>query len=218
MIAGGNDDGRPAPSLRTPQLPEAAAIGESFSMYKITLLLVVLAACKGEKTDKTDKGGAPAAGTPAGGAPASGGSAPGGACRTYSACELTSQADFAAAIGSTIAPHEKPQGNSKQIYHCAVDSHGGEPFADVAINCRSDGRTHEQYKLAYDGAKSMKGFQDVSGMGRSGFALATAPGTATVEVEADDNRVVIVSVNQVASGKEIDGARALAGKVLERLR
>ena len=72
--------------------------------------------------------------------------------------------------------------------------------------------------LAYDGAKSIKGFQEVTGMGRSGFVLATATGAATLEVEADDNHVVLVSVFAVAGGKEIDAAKALAGKILDRLR
>jgi len=211
--------GRKRRRLERAHFPRDPLIGESVLMARIPLLLALLAACSGEKTDKTDRGAAPAAsGSPTSGAPAGGAAAAGGACRAYSSCELTPQADFTATIGSTIAPHEKPQGNSKQIYHCAVDAHGGEPFADVSINCRSDGRTHEQYMLAYDGAKSIKGFQEVTGMGRSGFVLATATGAATLEVEADDNHVVLVSVFAVAGGKEIDAAKALAGKILDRLR
>ena len=183
----------------------ARRLNGKLAMKPLVLITMTVTACSG--SGRTDE--------PAAGADGGVGS---GECRTYTACQLTSQADFAAAIGSTIAPHEKPQGNTKQIYHCAVDAHGGEPFADVSINCRSDGRTHEQYMLAYDSAKSMKGFQDVGGMGRSAFALATVTGAATLEVEADDNHVVLVSVSAVAGGKEVDAARALAGKVLERIR
>ena len=189
-------------------------------MRNLTLALALLVACKGEKTDKKESpAAAPSAESPApggGGKPA--GEKPAGddQCRRFSSCELTSQADFAAAIGSTIAPHEKPQGNSKQIYHCAVDSHDKDPYADVSINCRTDGRTHEQYMLAYNGAKSMKGFQEVSGMGRSAFWLSMTDDGGSLEVEADDSHVIIVALYSMPGGKALDGAKALASKIMER--
>ena len=183
-------------------------------MLRLSVALVFLVACGNEKTEKKDS---PASTPPAESGSSGGGAKPagGGQCRTFSKCELTSQADFAAAIGSTIAPHEKPQGNSKQIYHCALDAHGPDPFADVSINCRTDGRTHEQYMLAHDGAKSIKGFQEVTGIGRSAFWLSTADGSGSLEVEADDSHVIIVGVYSVAGGKGLDGAKALANKILE---
>lgn len=180
-------------------------------MLRLSFALVLLVACGNEKTEKKDSpASTPPAAEPGGGAKPAGN----GQCRTFSKCELTSQADFAAAIGSTIAPHEKPQGNSKQIYHCALDANGPDPYADVSINCRTDGRTHEQYMLAHDGARSIKGFQEVTGIGRSGFWLSTAEGSGSLEVEADDSHVIIVAVYSVAGGKELDGAKALANKVL----
>ncbi len=185
----------------------------------LALVVLVVAACGKEKSDSKKE-------SPAAGAPAAEGASPGGGggatpaggdqCRRFSSCELTAQADFAAAIGSTIAPHEKPQGNSKQIYHCAVDSHDKDPYADVSINCRVDGRTHEQYMLAYNGARSMKGFQEVTGMGRSAFWLSMTDDGGSLEVEADDSHVIIVALYSVPGGKALDGAKALATKVMER--
>lgn len=141
----------------------------------------------------------------------------GGECAMYSDCELTSQEAFAAAIGSTIEPHEKPQGNTKQIYHCAVDSNGSDPFADVAINCRTDGRSHEQYLLAHDAAGDLPGFEEIADLGRAAFWLPVAEGNGSLEVEMDDQRVLIISVYSVPDGMELPGARALAMTVLDRL-
>lgn len=141
----------------------------------------------------------------------------GGECATYSDCELTSQESFAAAIGSTIEPHEKPQGNTKQIYHCAVDASGSDPFADVAINCRTDGRSHEQYLLAHDAASEISGFEEIAGLGLAAFWLPVSEGNGSLEVEIDDQRVLIISVYAVPVGMELPGARALATTVLDRL-
>jgi hypothetical protein len=141
----------------------------------------------------------------------------GGECARYSDCELTSQEDFAAAIGSTIEPHEKPQGNTKQIYHCAVDASGSDPFADVAINCRTDGRSHEQYLLAHDVARDLPGFEEIADLGQAAFWLPSVEGSGSLEVEMDDQRVLIVSVYSVPDGMELPGARALATTVLDRL-
>ena len=183
-------------------------------MRNLWLALALLVACGNEKTDKRDDSPAapPAESASPGGAQKPAG---GGQCRPYSKCELTSQADFAAAIGSTIAPHEKPQGNTKQIYHCAVDSHGQDPFADVTINCRTDGKSHEQYVLAHDGVKSIKGFQEITGMGRAAFWLPANDSTGSLEVEADDSHVIVVSVYSVPGGKSLDGAKALASKIMK---
>ncbi len=172
-------------------------------MKPLVLITMTVTACTGSSSSE-DPAGADAAGEP-------------GECQTYSACQLTSQADFAAAIGSTIAPHEKPPGNTRQVYHCAVDASGDDPFADVAINCRTDGRSHEQYMLAHDAARELDGFQEVSDLGRAAFWIATAPGAGSLEVEVDDVRVLIVSVYAVPDGRELVGARALAAAVLADL-
>jgi len=173
-------------------------------MKPLVLITMTVTACSGSGSADD-----PVAGTDAGGEP--------GECRTYTACQLTSQTDFAAAIGSSIAPHEKPPGNSRQIYHCAVDANGDEPFADVSINCRTDGRSHEQYMLAHDAARELEGFEEVGDLGRAAFWIATAPGNGSLEVEVDNARVLIVSVFSVPDGRELAGARALAEAVLSDL-
>ena len=61
----------------------------------------------------------------------------------------------------------------------------------------------------------IKGFQEVTGIGRSAFWLSTADGSGSLEVEADDSHVIIVGVYSVPGGKGLDGAKALANKVLE---
>jgi len=88
---------------------------------------------------------------------------------------------------------------------------------DVSINCRTDGRSHEQYMLAHDAARELEGFEEVGDLGRAAFWIATAPGNGSLEVEVDNARVLIVSVFSVPDGRELAGARALAEAVLSDL-